>query len=181
MEAGRQARLGQEQSAEELFRNAVEGFQYLLGPTHEESIKVVHALATFYMENDRATDAYKLIEKSTRLHVERLGIEDRKTQQHIMHVAELMNGWNRGDDALVFLARARELSDGNGRISRKNRGRSKSQKTPQESSSQQGLLRRTQQSISADSDLSQLDYGLDVARNHFYNKDESGSASVEDH
>ena len=42
----------------------------------------------------------------TQRHISSLGINHRKTKQHILHVAELLNGLNRGEDALTFLNHA---------------------------------------------------------------------------
>jgi hypothetical protein len=60
--------------------------------------------------------ADKVIEEVSRRHIKSWGIEDRRTRQHVLHVVELLNGWNRATDALAFLTRAWGLASESERI-----------------------------------------------------------------
>ncbi|KAJ4365557.1 hypothetical protein N0V83_008176 [Neocucurbitaria cava] len=164
------ARNGDSEAAEAMFRSAVTGYKYLLGPAHEETNKVVYILATFYYGQDRLPEAYKIIEHSCRDHVETLGIQHRRTQQHITNVVELLHGWNKGDDALAFLARAKELAESiNSRTNtiRRQRPNRLPAVTRKPTSAPDSLLLEAARSISDNpQDATQLDYGLSVARAH---------------
>jgi hypothetical protein len=104
-------RTGDDDRAEDLFLQAVKGHQRLLGPTNDDTIKVSYKLATFYFEHERLPDTYRIIEESTRAFVVQLGLHHQRTQQHIMHVVELLNNWHREDEALAFLSRIREVAE----------------------------------------------------------------------
>lgn len=179
LNAQHHVRQGDADTAEGMLTAAGRAYAHLLGRTHEETSKVVYTLATFYVEHDRIADAYSVIEKSCREYVDELGIEHRQTQQHLSHIVELLHGWNRDDDALAFLARAKSLAEGNA-YSSTTRGR-KRRKTPRVSSaratkptnSQNTTLVDCMDSISNNADLVQLDYAISVTRNHATAKDEA--------
>jgi len=173
LEAQRQIRDGQTNNSEEMLNIAITGYEYLLGPIHEETVKVSFTLATFFVEQNRIPEAYKVIERSSRLHFEQLGIDHKRTQQHIMNVVELLNGWNRNDDALAFLGRAKELAEGNDKPAGRKTGR-RGQRVPKQlAATQQTLLESAIRSVSNASNLDQLDYGLSIARTHASTKDEA--------
>ncbi|MCJ1381030.1 hypothetical protein MMC17_004139 [Xylographa soralifera] len=95
---------------EAMFLKALKGYGYLLGPTHEDATKVAFAVASFYAEQGRDTDTDKIIENLCQQYLNRFGIEHRRSQQLILQVVELLNGWNRHDDALAFLAHSAEVA-----------------------------------------------------------------------
>jgi tetratricopeptide (TPR) repeat protein len=170
LNARNRARDGDAATAEAMLQSAVTGYSYLLGPAHEETNKVVNTLATFYYEHDRLQDAYKVLEKSCRAHVRKLGMQDRRTYQHILNVVELLHGWNKGDDALAFLARAKELAEqGDSRTSpttgrRRNRSPTATQRPK---TAQDSLFLEAARSLSGNpQDPTELEYGLSVARAH---------------
>ncbi|KAF2833878.1 hypothetical protein CC86DRAFT_16155 [Ophiobolus disseminans] len=170
LNARNHARNGEADVAEAMLQSAVTGYSYLLGPAHEETDKVVHTLATFYYEHDRLPDAYKVLEQSCRAHVQKVGIEDRRAYQYVLSVVELLNGWNKEDDALAFLARAKELVEqGDSRIRvTGRRQRKRGLNTHRESgNTQDSLLSKAARSIADNpQDPTKLDYGLSVARAH---------------
>jgi tetratricopeptide (TPR) repeat protein len=47
--------------------------------------------------------------KQQRYHVDELGVDDRRTWQHVTRVVELLNGWNKSTEALAFLTRAKDF------------------------------------------------------------------------
>ncbi|KAF2029058.1 hypothetical protein EK21DRAFT_113283 [Setomelanomma holmii] len=96
--------------AETSFMEALEGMQRISSPTCPEAAKVGYELASFYSEQGRKVEADDVLEKITANHLSSLGINHRKTKQHILHVAELLNNWNRGQDAYTFLNHAREMA-----------------------------------------------------------------------
>ena len=88
--------------AETLFLDALKGYGVLLGPTHEDAIKVAIAVANFYTEQDRFNDADKVVQDLCQHHIKKFGIEHRRTQQVILQVVELLNGCDRRIDALAL-------------------------------------------------------------------------------
>jgi len=101
--------------AEEKFLRALEGYGHMLGPTHENARKAAFELASFYAGQGRITDANKVIEKLCRQHITKFGVHHRRTQQFIMQVVELLNGWNRPEDALAFEGFLKTIIDRCGR------------------------------------------------------------------
>jgi tetratricopeptide (TPR) repeat protein len=158
----------QSDRAENLFSMALEGYGHLLGPTHEEAVKVAFALASFYTEQGRSADADKVIENVCHSHISKFGIEDRRTQQLILHTVGVLNGWNRGVDALAFLARSKDIAEsekGSTTIKRtKNRQRGRTPHAPKIS---QGIeLLGIAQDIVSTRSAARVDYGIGLARTH---------------
>jgi tetratricopeptide (TPR) repeat protein len=161
------ARTGDLETAEAMLKTSVSGYKYLLGPTHEETSKVIFTIATFYFERDRLQDAYQTLEESCRLHLQTAGIYDRRSQQHVHNVVELLNGWNRQDDALAFLARAGELakkSHTRSSVTRNDHRRKSLAPSRRLDNAQDSLLLEAARSISDDpQNPTQLGYGLSIA------------------
>jgi tetratricopeptide (TPR) repeat protein len=161
------ARTGDFETAEAMLKKSVPGYKYLLGPTHEETSKVVFTIATFYFERDRFQDAYQMLEESCRIHLQTAGIYDRRNQQHVQNVVELLNGWNREDDALAFLARAGELakkSRTRANVTKNIHRRKSSAPSRRLDNAQNSLLLEAARSISDDpQNPTQLSYGLSIA------------------
>jgi tetratricopeptide (TPR) repeat protein len=162
LRAQQENRNGDSQVAENLFLQAIEGHKHLLGPTHEDTSNVSYKLATFYVEHDRVQDAYRVIEESSRAFVVQLGLQHHRTQQHIMNVVELLNGWNREADALAFLNRARELAE------RRIGSRKRAQPPLTRVAASSGLPSNASNSvfISVSPSPTQLDYEVTLARTY---------------
>jgi len=155
--------------AEETYIETFNGFQHLLGRTHSDVAKVGYELATFYWQQNRKIEADAIFESMTAAHISSLGMDDRKTQQHILHVAELLNSWHRGEDGLAFLSHARELaevarSDENSG-SRKSKGKARSDRIPSVLTAQE-LLRQSSDEIALNPSVNNINHGLDNARFH---------------
>jgi len=171
----------QSNQTEELFSTALDGYAHLLGPTHEDAVKVSFAMASFYTEQDRSTDADRVLEDVCRCHISKFGIEDRRTQQLILQVVEILNGWNRGTDALAFLARSKDLVDSesswttSGRQKSRRRGRpSRKGKTVPDNE----LLEIAKDIVSTKASA-RIDYGIGVARTHVAANDVAAEAFLQ--
>jgi tetratricopeptide (TPR) repeat protein len=100
-EAQELERLAMIGDAEKKFREALDGFEYLLSATHEDTSAVAYRLASFYAQNDRMNDADSVLDWVTEKHAERFGKGGSKTVEHILHIVEMFRNWNRNDDALL--------------------------------------------------------------------------------
>lgn len=156
------------QKAEDNFSTALEGYGYLLGATHSETVKVAFAMASFYAEHGRTSDCDEKVEEVCRCHISKYGMEDRRTQQVILQVVEILNGWNRRDDALAFLARSKDLAideaegGSTSKVERHRRG--KASQTQKTTSANQ--LQTITQDIISSRGSAQVDYGISIARTH---------------
>lgn len=95
---------------EKMLNDVLDGLTHLQGATNEETNKVAYAVAGFYVDSQRIPEADKLLERQTQAHIDSLGYDHRKTLQHVLHVVELLNAWNRPEDALGMLSKVREMS-----------------------------------------------------------------------
>lgn len=161
---------GDAEIAEAMLQSALTGYNRLLGPVHAETNEVVHTLATFYYQHDRLPDAYSLLEQSCRAHVKKVGIHDARAYQYVLDVVQLLNGWNKQDDALAFLARARDLEEQGAsrtKTTRRRRQNKSSTATQRSEAPQDSLLLKTARTLSDHpQDPTELEYGLSVARAH---------------
>ena len=167
--------------AETLFLDALKGYGFLLGPTHEDATKVAIAVANFYTEQGRSNDADKVVGDLCQHHIKKFGIEHRRTQQVILQVVELLNGCNRQIDALAFLGRSKELAEANiDEVSPKASKRSKTHRRGstfrRHAAAPSTELLDIAQNITAGNDPAQVDYGIQVARTHVAAKDEAVEA-----
>ncbi|KAK0743864.1 hypothetical protein B0T18DRAFT_416051 [Schizothecium vesticola] len=97
------------QDKEKMLNDVLDGLTHLQGATNEETTKVAYTLAGFYVDTSQSYKADKVLERQTQAYIERLGHDHRKTLQHVLHVAELLNAWNRSEDALGMLSKVREM------------------------------------------------------------------------
>lgn len=158
----REARL-----AEETYIEAYNGFQHLLGSTHPDATKIGYELATFYWQQNRKADADTVFETMSTTHISSLSIDHRNTQQHLLHVAELLNSWDRGEDALAFLNHARDLAEvarGNDKV-RGRKAKGKNRPSPISSvMSGQALMLQTSDEIALNPNFENINHGLSNAR-----------------
>jgi len=151
----------------------LDGFRHLQGATNEETNKVAYTLAGFYVDTRRSDEADKVLERQTQAHIEILGHEHRKTLQHVLHVVELLNTWNRPDDALGMLSKVREMSAAasnsstadtpKGASSRKGKGRGKAPRR----GNPPGISDSLSQIVNlvlGDPSRAQIDYALSTTR-----------------
>ncbi|KAF2813034.1 uncharacterized protein BDZ99DRAFT_248117 [Mytilinidion resinicola] len=166
------------ETAKAKFLEALDGYEHILGATHEDTTKVVVALASFFTRQNRMADADEVMEKACRKHIAKLGIEHKRTQQLIMQFAELLNGCNREEDALAFLARAKESAKGNldrgSALRRKDpRDHPRRDNSRRKSPAQESDLMSVTRQIQSDNDPAQIDHALVVARDHVTEKDQA--------
>jgi len=176
-------RQGDHDTAEQMFTTTLKGYEHILSPTHEDTNKVAYALASFYTENGRTSDADKVLEAVSRKHVDRYGAADKRTQQHVLHIVELLHAWNRPRDALAFLVTARNLLETS--FNRTGEGRRKKQRIAGRSRSSQRTIRKKLRKppirdmqaiafdINKDGDPATIKYGLGIARAHVQARDEA--------
>jgi hypothetical protein len=164
------AQSGDAKSAENAYLLTLEGFQHVLGEVHDTAIKVGLELATFYTQQDRKQDVDEIIEKLTSAHIHLLGFDNRRTRQHVLHVAELLNSWRREEDAFVFLSHARDLaqsldqSGDHGTVNaRKSKAKSKAPSKHPVMTGQDALQQKIDEIVDAPS-VNNINHGLDDAR-----------------
>ncbi|KAI1323680.1 hypothetical protein F5Y16DRAFT_403241 [Xylariaceae sp. FL0255] len=182
-EALRLIQRGEWDDAEALLLEVRVGLAHIVGAISADSNQVGYALAELYAESDRSTKVDELIEGMTRRHIEALGYKDKKTQQHVLHCVELLNGWNRPSDAIAFLSKCYELLNESEKqddelcIQRRSRGnrRSKSVGFQSKGPPKQSPM-TVAQSINTGSDPKQIDYAIDIAKSHNEALDESAEA-----
>ncbi|OCL02006.1 hypothetical protein AOQ84DRAFT_274378, partial [Glonium stellatum] len=102
---------GDVENAEKRYREALAGLENLLSPTHADTNALAYQLAAFYTGNDRMDDADKVLNWMSEKHMERWGMAHENTMRHSLRVAELLNEWNRTDDATSFLYRVFDAWD----------------------------------------------------------------------
>jgi len=158
------------QEPENLMREVLEGMENLVGKTNHDTVKVAYELANLYASSDRIEMAVDVIQKVIQDHHNTWGYEDKRTQQSVMHAVELLNSWNRHDDALGLLSlsmerlqscyshTARAIRSGN-----KEKGKGV-EKTVQESPFPD--LNAVAESLIDDLSPISVGYGLEVARKH---------------
>ncbi|VUC33298.1 unnamed protein product [Clonostachys rosea] len=100
---------GEAEAAEQTYIRALQGTRHLIGVIHHESNRVAYELANFYAQAGSHKEADGILDEVTRLHFKKLGPEHKRTQQHVVDCAELLNSWNRQDDALGLLAHSEEI------------------------------------------------------------------------
>ena len=163
------------EKAERLFLTALKGYGVLLGPTHEESTKVAIAVANFFTVQGRPNDADKIVEDLCQHHIEKFGIQNRRTQQVVLQVVELLSGCERRNDALAFLGRTKELAEANAdevspRPNKRSKPSQRANRSRASAAAPSVKLSDTTQAIIAGTGL---DYGIEVARTHVAAKDEA--------
>jgi tetratricopeptide (TPR) repeat protein len=160
---------GDMDQAERDFIEAYEGFEHLLSSTHDETVQVAYNFAEFYAQQGRKPEADEILEALTQKHIDRWGIEHKKTQQLVLHVVELLNGWNRESDALAFVAHAWDIADSqekkskpqNDTVRRQKRrrgGRSNFPATGRE------RLQEMSEDVDTNANFNRIDHTLSVAR-----------------
>ncbi|KAF2105452.1 hypothetical protein BDV96DRAFT_655598 [Lophiotrema nucula] len=160
-------------AAESAYIEALDGHEHLLSSTNEATVKIAYELADFYTRQDCRAEADEILENITQKHISAHGINDRKTKQHLLQVAELLNSWNRGTDALAFLNHAWEVADAQQRtedvsktIEAGTRKRRKNAQKANAEASDSERLGKISQDITGNPTTARINFGLDVARLH---------------
>jgi len=170
------------EATEQKFMTALEGYEHLLSPTHEDTNKVAYSLATFYTEHGRTADADRVLEAVIRKHIDKYGATDKGTQQQILHIVELLHAWNRPKDALAFLVTAKNLLETSfnepGEAHRKRRigARNEHSRHSNRKRSRKPNIKDVRAlafDINKDRDPATVKYGLGIARAHVQARDEA--------
>ena len=157
-------------AAEALLRKVHQGYTRILSTTGEDTNKVAYLLATLYVENGQTEDADRVLEELIRRHIRRWGVKDRRTQQHVLNVVELLNGWDRAADALAFLSRAWEMTS-------ESRGTTRTRPDPP--TTQRIQLADIVPSPNRDLTSAQVDAALGIMRVHVQANDSSVEAYLQ--
>jgi tetratricopeptide (TPR) repeat protein len=99
-------RSGKVEDAEAKFREALEGFEHVLSPTHDETNTVAYHLAEFLANQARMTEADTVLNWMGEKHFEEGGMSHKKTTAHLLHVSDMYHSWSRSEDAISLLSRA---------------------------------------------------------------------------
>ena len=102
---------GDSANAEIKFRDALSGFENLLSPTHEETAIAAYQLASFFANHDRMKEADKVLDWFGGNYIRRWGLNHEKTISHLLRVIELLQAWERHDDAMLLLRRVLDSWD----------------------------------------------------------------------
>jgi hypothetical protein len=167
-DAARSQRLaGADAQVEDLYVEVLEGYTHILGATHKDTIHVALTLATFYAEEDQMQEANGIIQETLRDHLERWGIKHKQTQQHLLDVVGILNGWNRPNEAFALLSRAKELVDIAERRTTNSDARPRSKKTATSSkAAETDRLLDIAHTIRVVGGPENVAYGVNMARNH---------------
>ncbi|KAF7519889.1 hypothetical protein G7054_g12947 [Neopestalotiopsis clavispora] len=146
------AEQGRQSDSEELIQRARQGMRQVLGEVHEDTTKATYNLAGLYVLQGRSNEADSIIEEVTRKHVEILGFEDKKTQQHILHCIS-----------------AQRRNDRDRR--RKGSSNDKGKNALRSDLGSAATLSGSELPNIAENDASQINYYLDCATAHVQSKD----------
>ena len=97
--------------AEDMYREALAGFENILSPTHEHTNALAYQLASFYANCNRMDDADQVLNWIIESHVGRWGYDHENTMEQLLQVSRLYNGWFRNDEALSILYRVLDTWD----------------------------------------------------------------------
>ncbi len=99
---------GDEGEAEANLRDALSGFNRLLSPTHDETVKTGYRLASYYADQKRMADADSILNWMTYKHYRRFGADHGKPMTHIFRVVSLLRLWLRNEHAEALVQRLLE-------------------------------------------------------------------------
>ena len=102
---------GETDMAEEMYREALAGFENILSPTHEHTKALAYQLASFYANCNRMGDADQVLNWIIEKHVGRWGVDHENTMEQFLLISRLYNGWSRNDEALSILYRVLDTWD----------------------------------------------------------------------
>ena len=103
VDAERLEQLEQTEEAEQRYCKALAGLQHLLPPMHADTVTLAYQLCEFYARHDQTKDAYAILQWLTQSHVDRWGLEHRKTLEHMDQTADMLASWHMSSEALSLL------------------------------------------------------------------------------
>lgn len=169
-------------AAERLFRECWEGLSHILGSTHEDTVKIACGLAEMFAENKHMKEADAVLETTISNYINRLGFDHKRTQAHLLYSVELLNGWDRTEDAGALLAAALSCKEAVGDrstprdhfLNSSRKKRTRRTLTPAADASQRELtLAHLYDMLKENPTPADLDSGLRMARVHVAVKDSS--------
>jgi hypothetical protein len=98
-------------NAEIKFRDALSGLEALLPPVHEETTIAAYQLANFFANQDRMKEADRVLDHLGGNYIRRWGLQHANTISHLLRVIELLQSWERRDDAILLLSRVLDSWD----------------------------------------------------------------------
>jgi len=110
-EAARLDKAGDIINTEIKFRDALSGFQALLSPIHKETAVAAYQLASFFANQDRMKEADSVLDWLGGNYIRHRGLQHEKTLSHLLRVIELLQSWERRDDAMLLLCRVLDSWD----------------------------------------------------------------------
>lgn len=102
---------GETDMAEDMYREALAGFENILSPTHEHTNALAYQLASFYANCNRMDDADRVLNWIIEGHVGRWGYDHDNTMEQMLRISRLYNGCSRNDEALSILYRVLDTWD----------------------------------------------------------------------
>lgn len=97
------ASAGLSAQAEANFRETLLGFRHLLSPTHDETLRAGYHLASFYANIGRMETADLVLSWMTSTHIKEWGTKHDKTMLHYVRVVDLLQSWNRSEQAEITI------------------------------------------------------------------------------
>ena len=174
---------GKVDEAEHMLFQVFMGLCHVLGKTNDDTVKVAYNLADLYADCSRMEEAVDILEKVIQNHLGTYGCRDKRTQQTLLHIVELLNGWNREADALGLLSLSQELlessPDGTGgpeAFRAKGDKKARKREAARQNSSTDGPhsdLSRVTRSVLEEFSPATVDYGLGVARTQIAAKNQA--------
>ena len=167
---------GRSNEAEDMLYQVFLGMGHVLGKTNKDTVKVAYNLADLYAGSGRMEEANAMIEQVMKYHLTTYGCEDPRTQQNVFHAVELLNGWNRQEDALGLLSLSEELLQSSSKTADAREAESHASKKGKavQRSIQDGLQSEISEAmhyVLEDLSPANVDYGLGVVRAHVAAKD----------
>lgn len=94
---------GSLEAAENKFRAVLDGLRNLLPPMHEYTNNVAYDLISFYARHDRMNDADAIVQWTCEQHMERFGVDHKKTVAHVLRIVDIFRSCSRIDDAITLI------------------------------------------------------------------------------
>ncbi|KAH6723046.1 hypothetical protein BKA61DRAFT_585756 [Leptodontidium sp. MPI-SDFR-AT-0119] len=97
---------GNLEAAEEKYREALSGLEYILSATNDHTIAVGYELAEFFAQSNRMEEADEVLTWMSEAIVKAWGLHHSRSALHFLKVTDLYHGWSRPDDAVTVLLQA---------------------------------------------------------------------------
>lgn len=98
-------------AAQNMFRAALDGLRRLLSPVHEQTNNVAYDLVSFCAKHDQMKDGDEIIQWTCDEHIERWGLDHKKTVAHILRIVDIFQRCSRTDDAITLIYQTFEAYD----------------------------------------------------------------------